>query len=234
MNKLIRFRAKPKMDNVMLLPKKEAEHDIKSGTFPVLSWSEEVAENSLNELHKYVASLCERSRQWYLVKKRIKKRFAYLLRLFAMILTAIAGIIPILAQPEGHGYFQWLPSYMASVVIAIAALLIAIDKFGDMSSGWVRYMLTAQKLSKIEQLFRFNWEKEKVAWKGNYPTPQQIKDSLDTLYTTVAEVERVVHEETRVWAADFFHSLHEIEKAANLVDKQEQVSEPKSKKNTGG
>lgn len=89
-----------------LFANKDVGTDIESSTFPVLSWGEGEAGISLNELYKYVANLCEQSRQWYLVKKRRKKRFAYLLRLLAMTLIAIAGIIPILAQKDGHNYFQ--------------------------------------------------------------------------------------------------------------------------------
>jgi len=197
-----------------------AQWDVKPAEFPILSWKKGEGVNSLAKLYGYVLVQCAANRDWYLKKKKWKKWSGFLLRLNAMIFGTLGGVIPVISPIMKDDYQIIISPGWSSVSIALTALLIGIDKFGDMSSGWVRYMLTAQKLNLIEESFKLDWEEQKRQWDDDGPTPEQIEAGLNKLKNTIMEINEVVQEETIAWAAEFLNSLREMEKAAKITAQQ--------------
>lgn len=197
--------------------KPRASDDFKPGTFPELSWEADKAGPSLQALYEYVTAQAAASRDWYLKKRTKKRRAGYALRLGAMLAAALAGIIPILAEIfEENGVPQVNPVW-SSVVIALAALLVAIDRLGDMTSGWVRYMLTSQEIAQLEEAFRFDWETARMSWAAPQPSPDETRAALARCGAFLQSVNQAVRDETRIWADEFLTTLREIEKAAKFA-----------------
>jgi hypothetical protein len=81
-----------------------------------------------------------------------------LLRLGAILAVAVAGLIPLIGELLKRNDKLWLSPAWATVALALAGLLIAIDRFGGYTSGWIRYVRTAQKLTSLQGEFRLDWE----------------------------------------------------------------------------
>lgn len=190
--------------------------DIEQSTFPQLNWTKEEAFKSAGKIHAYVTDHAKQSQKWYLKKKNNKKIFGFYLRIVAMICTAIAGIIPMLANVFVTDKMPVINPALSGVAIAVAALLIAFDKFGDLTKGWVRYMLTAQEIGNRIDTFQFQWEKKKLQWNGAALEQEQIDDLITTCSEFVNSINLIVLEESKAWATEFLSNMKEIEKAAKL------------------
>ena len=199
------------------MSRKTAIKDIKPAEFPVLSWEEDKIADSLNKLYNYVIGQASQASDWY-GQRRVNKKFGGLyLRAGAILATAVAGIIPILGEIfEENGIPAIQPAW-ATVAIAVAALLIAIDNLGGFTSGWVRYMLTAQKIDQLKESFRFEWEKNKLEKMGVEPQPEQVKQAIDKCQMFLFEVYGEVREETELWAAEFQSAIKEIERISKVA-----------------
>jgi hypothetical protein len=177
-----------------------------------LAWGKEDTMKSLQTMHHYVVKEMEDAIKWYFVKKNKKRVSGYLLRLGAIIFTALGGIIPILCEliNKNPGETVLKPIWSA-VAFAIAGLLLLLDRFGGHSSSWIRFVLTANKLKIILEEFRFNWE----IWKSsNIEKPLSSKDISEALVKLkkplIATLE-VIDQETRQWAIEFRGILKEID-----------------------
>jgi hypothetical protein len=127
--------------------------------FPkTLDWSPDKQQESLDQLYLFVVNECLASINWYYHKKRSKSLLGFLLRLGAILAVAVAGLIPLIGELLKRNDKLWLSPAWATVALALAGLLIAIDRFGGYTSGWIRYVRTAQKLTSLQGEFRLDWE----------------------------------------------------------------------------
>src|SRR5215217_4835470 len=127
--------------------------DIQPARMPGLSWEPPQAAESLQQVVAQVIANADAAADWYLKARRSKRRWARLLRLGAILLTATAGILPMLLQiwtrPDGIPPFA--PAW-SSVVLALALLLVALDRFFGFSSGWMRYISAEMQLNQARQV----------------------------------------------------------------------------------
>ena len=98
---------------------------------------------------------------------------------------------------------------VASILLAFAALLVAIDRFADLSSGWMRYVTTAQKVDQKLTGFRLAWEASEMEWQGGAPSAEQLKKQIEMATAFQGSVHQLVEEETREWVASFSAVLKE-------------------------
>ena len=61
----------------------------------------------------------------------------------------------------------------SAIAIAIAGTLILIDRFYGFTTGWIRYLLTAQRLTQILEAFRLDVQRQKINWGNPEPSAQQ-------------------------------------------------------------
>jgi hypothetical protein len=196
------------------VPKTE---DLRPSEFPELSWTSDDVGTSLGRLYDYVTDQAERARTWYFGKRQWKKIGGYGFRAGAIVSIAAAGLIPILGEIFETGGVPYINPGWATVAVAIGALFVAIDKFAGFTSGWVRYILAGQQLARMEESFRFDWESSKLAWAGAKPSVEQAVAALAQCKGFLEDVNRVVEEETKLWATEFQSALKEIEKAAEAT-----------------
>ncbi len=198
--------------------------DLSPKDFPTeLSWDyEEESKKSLDKLYDYAVGEVERYIQWYYEKRKVKRRLGLWLRVFAIVITAIAGVIPIVNGIAENPLF--IPPALATLALAIAALLVLIDKFGGGTSGWVRYITTAQELSQLLEDFRFEWENIKITMIDKAsPTIEQVTAAISQCKAFMIKSHEVIRQETRLWVTEFQNVLKDLEKTAKAVAKLEEA-----------
>lgn len=183
--------------------------------FPVLSWNSNDFDVSLKKLYEYVIQETRKAIAWYDDKRRGKRVWGYTLRLSAIIVTGASGIIPVLTQILNTGKLNPL---WATIAIAVTAILIALDRFAGLTSGWVRYMITQMELGRALETFCFDWEKKMLGYSGTVSTPEQATEALELCKDFILKTRDMVKNETQLWSSEFQSTLKEIEKAAGATN----------------
>src|SRR5262245_54961061 len=122
-------------------PAKIRDIELKAGE--TLEWSPEQREVSISKMAVQAVTKAKEISTWYLTKKAKKQKWAVRYRGGAIVCTAVAAVLPILAEMDikivffGIGPVVVRPA-LASVVLALAGTLIALDQFGGFSSAWMR------------------------------------------------------------------------------------------------
>lgn len=188
-------------------------NDLKPSTIDFKSENiSEITIQSLDPLYKYVVTTTDKTIDWYYKKKKSKRFFGLWLRLVAIVLIALAGILPILILINECGNAAW-----SSIIVALAALMIVIDKFVGFTSGWIRYVLAAQKLNQVLEEFRFGWESQKLRLKDKVLSTDELQSLIKTCQETLQKVQTIVSDETLKWVAEFQSALNELEAAAKVA-----------------
>lgn len=195
----------------------------------VLSWKGAPDSAWIGEVFAEVDKICTEGIEWYLAKKNKKRRGGQWLRLLAIGLGTIAGIVPALASSLEATTGQTIPAGLATVAAALAAMLIAFDRFGDLTGGWVRYVRAAQALDSLQTSKRHAWlrlqyrlqhaaaEKEREAARtqvGDGAPPSAPVDiaseALECCRTYAERTKQLVRDETDKWASAFGQALDEV------------------------
>jgi SMODS and SLOG-associating 2TM effector domain 2 len=215
--------------------RRQAPKDIAAISFEALKWdTPQDRQVSIQNLYRYAEQHAQQSIDWYLGSKSSKSRWSRWLRLSAIALTTLGGLAPVILS------FGWLDrdlgagqgwSGSATAIIgqlgylwlALAAACVATDRFFGFSSGWMRYIKTAQVLMKGLAEFRLDWAMLVAKQGGASPTDEQLQLMIQRIKEFVITVHGQVEQETLTWIAEFQTSLAEIEKT---VRTQEEVSRP--------
>jgi SMODS and SLOG-associating 2TM effector domain 2 len=190
---------------------KKKTQDLMPKDFPVgLIWDPGQALVSVEKIYHFVNTQCENSIQWYYDKKKRKKLWGIALRASAIVLVAIAGLIPVLTEMFKYYSFNISPAW-ATIALAFAALCIALDRFGGCTRGWIRYVQTAQVLIKLKNSFQVEWEKERIQLQASTADKDLMEKAINKCHDFIAEVDNVVSAETDLWAEEFNQVLIELE-----------------------
>lgn len=188
--------------------------DLESGDLKKMSWEPDKSLVSLNDVFKDAQNYVKSAINWYLQSKRRKKKGAVFLRVGAILTVSVAGILPMLSQiflDDGKSVIS--PAW-ASVFLAAAAALVAMDRFFGFSSGWMRYIATELRLRKILQEYQMDWETEKSTWKGSHPDREQVQRMLVRTKAFRNRINTIIQEETNTWIAEFQSTLKQLDEAA--------------------
>jgi SMODS and SLOG-associating 2TM effector domain 2 len=186
--------------------------------FPKLDWSPAATPASLELLYEYTKANGERASNWYFDRVKWRKYGARILRGMSIIFPGIAAIVPIgLAVfgtlTPGEVPKHWYTSPMlSSFAIAIAALLIMIDRFWGFSSSWTRFILAGTEIKHALEKFQYQWNEQQLAWETTPPSNQQASEMVILARTFLTGIQEIVGKETREWADEFKQVLSQIEK----------------------
>ncbi len=185
--------------------------DLISHGFPRnLDWHTDQRWESLTLLYDFVAQECGNAIQWYYASKRIKSRIGYFLRAGSILAIAIAGVIPIIGEiyewPDGSPLLS--PAW-ATVALAIAALCVALDRFGGYTSGWVRYVRTAQRLTVLQADFRLSWEEYRL--RCPHLSAEETSEGILLCLHFLRNINLEIQNETNAWAQEFQQALLEVD-----------------------
>jgi low affinity Fe/Cu permease len=198
---------------------RRVSQDIRPAELDSLDWRPEQARQSLDAIYQYVVGVASQAIDWYLTARRQKKRWAQRLRVGAIIMVAVAGVLPILSQIFGAGSSVKIQPAWAAVALAIAVALVALDRFFGFSSAWARYMATGQAISAALNQFRLDWQQTTCPPAMDQPTQESIDHLLGLAKKLVAKTDDLVRAETLQWVKEFRATLTEIEQSAQAHGK---------------
>jgi hypothetical protein len=183
-----------------------------------IDWTPSGAHDSAKRVYAYAQGIARQAATYYQKAKRPKKRWATLLRMSALVLATLAGVIPILSGATVFGrYLDMAPSW-ASILIALAAGCVAIDRFFGFSNAWIRFTSAETKIRRLAEQFELEWQAEMVGWRGPTElTDDQIRHCISLCQAFVGQVADVVGEETNAWIAEFTSALKQIEDATKVA-----------------
>lgn len=190
--------------------RKSKRRDIAARGLPDnLPWNTESERTaSIHEIFRFVTEFSTNSIQWYCQRRQNKKQIGSMLRIAAMCLTTVAGLIPVLMDLMPNAWYLAKPEF-STVFLALAALLLSLDHFGGFTSGWVRYMLAQQEIERLQHQFEMNWQ----SWKAKCESggAGEICSGLEKAREFLNQVDKVIEEETQQWAKEFRSALQKIE-----------------------
>lgn len=184
-----------------------------------LSWNPSDVPGSLEGLYEFMKAKAEAAIQWYLHAKRLKKILAIVLRVMSIALGSVAAIIPILSQmiTRQNGEQIIAPAW-ASVALVLAGVLIALDRFLGCSSSWMRFISTELRLHKRLDEFQLDWQGERSKWKDTSADDKQVETMFEIAKAFIADVDKLLIDETNAWIAEFQSSLKQIDEFAKMKE----------------
>jgi hypothetical protein len=204
------------------MSKKSFLHPIPLSDLP---WDSENAEASLQTVRSHVVADAESALGWYEAARQPKKRFGLLIRGSGVVLLAIAGLLPLIAQlvdarwpgtKEAATPYHINPLF-ASFAIGLAAALVGFDRWFGLSSGWMRYITTSLSIRSALQAFEMDWTCARAALRGVPPTPEQVDGMLTRCKEFAAKLNSLVTDETNTWVQEFQASLKQVDEALKVA-----------------
>jgi hypothetical protein len=187
--------------------------NLDAGAPGYMKWGPGDSIESAKELLTYVEAEADKAIAWYWRNKRWKARCSRLIQFSAIVLTALAGIFPIVAYLAKDMKWPALAEsgLWPSLFVGSAAALIGIDRAFGLSSGWTRYVLTATSIRKLLEEFRLDCALLLLCKSG-----QNAPDQVSTIIRRAKEfrlaVEEAVFQETKEWATEFQNNVAQLEK----------------------
>jgi hypothetical protein len=140
------------------------------------------------------------------------KILGYIFRVGSILALAIAGVIPILGEIYEKGDVPGLSPAWSTFALAIAGVFLSLDRFGGYTTGWIRYIRTAQALSRLQSNFRIEWESQRLILQSGQTDSATVDQAIQKCRDFLAQVNLIVGAETDEWAKDFQKVLAELEK----------------------
>jgi hypothetical protein len=185
--------------------------DIGLITFTSVDWSNRHV--ALEQLYQLILQNGRESIDWYLAHKSAKRLGAMVLRLGAIGLATLAAITPVLVAllPAAWGLRELGP--LASIMVALSAGCLALDKFFGFSSGWMRYITTELELRARLNGFQLTWMQERLKLSEQALTFERTLELLQFMKAFVSDFDQVVNAETKLWVEEFRGNLSDMERA---------------------
>lgn len=172
----------------------------------VLDWSPEHRCGSIHTVYQRAEKHALDAIEWYLLSKRQKKFWAQGLRLGTIILTALAGLLPIISE-----IYQFSSPAWASVALGLAGVILVIDKFCGYSSAWMRFIAAEHQIRQSLHEFQMDYELEQAGWDNAQPSVEQTQKILNRCKAFLYQVDAIIRQETDQWLAEFQDALKQID-----------------------
>ena len=171
--------------------------DVRPEASPMLDWSPEQRRSSMHAVYLRAEDHALKAINWYLCSKVDKKKWAQQLRFSVIVLTAIAGLWPIVSE------MTKIPAIYASIALGLAGTLLAVDKFFGFSSAWMRYIAAEHQIRQCLHEFQVDYEMELAGWDHTQqPSVEQIQSALNRCKAFLFQVDGIIRQETDKWLAE--------------------------------
>jgi hypothetical protein len=180
-----------------------------------LRWSTpEEMQSSIRALYQYTEAHASDSIGWYARNKRQKAFMSRSLRFWAIILTTLGGLAPLIEALGWKLTGRNTVGQFGYLFLGLAAACIGLDRFFGFSSGWMRYIATMMSLERALSEFRLDWAMMVAKFGDKEPTPDQVQLMIQRLKDFLVSVDAQIADETQAWVSEFRTNLAEIEKSA--------------------
>jgi len=179
-----------------------------------IAWDNADPAKSLQDIRNVVELEGQKAIDWYWKAKRWKRIPSQWIQFWALLLTAAAGLVPIVVQlvkNAGVVSAGFDSGPLASLFVGIAAALLGLDKAFGYSSGWTRYVLTASSMTRLLHEFRMDWVALSAA-AAVPPAAEQQAVMIQRAKEFVATIQGMVAQETKDWATEFQSNMARMEK----------------------
>jgi hypothetical protein len=186
---------------------------VADGTRPDLAeldWSPEAAPRSLSAVRDHARGLAIEAEAWYSGRRGRKRWWGRALRVGAIVLGSVAAVLPVLSEIYTTDGKPAIAPGWATVFLAAAAALVALDRYFGFSSGWMRFMAAELRLTRLRHEFEYGWQAERAA-SGERPSAEHVAALLARAQAFVLAVDDVVQDETSGWISEFRTSLESAE-----------------------
>ncbi|MGA3073514.1 MAG: SLATT domain-containing protein [Bryobacteraceae bacterium] len=177
-------------------------------------WDDADPAKSLQKIRNAVEVEGQKAIDWYWKAKRWKRIPSQSIQFCALLLTAAAGLVPIILQVVKNARAVTTVTDsgpLASLFVGIAAALLGLDKAFGYSSGWTRYVLTATSMTKLLHEFRMDWIALRAAAVVP-PTAEQRAAMIQRAKEFVSTIQGMTGQETKDWATEFQSNMAQMEK----------------------
>ena len=193
----------------------DVKKDIQTAGPECFDWNSADPAKSLQDLRTYVEGEAQKAINWYWREKNGKKTPSQVIQFMALVLTAGAGLVPIVLQALKNAGVKRLEGFdsgpIASLLVGLAAALLGLDKAFGYSSGWTRYILTATSMTKQLHEFRMEWVALSAA-SAAPPNAEQVASLIQKARDFVSGVQAALLQETKDWATEFQSNAAQMEK----------------------
>lgn len=183
-----------------------------------LVWTPDKRAESLAVVFTHAVGLAHGAEDWYAGRRRGKRIGGRSLRVGAIVLGAVAAVLPVVAQIGGG---NGIPPGWATIALAAAAMLVALDRFLGFTSGWMRYMATELAITRLRHDFEYEWQ-ERLVTLPSEPSHEDSVALIELARTLVLAVDDAISAETGTWAVDFRSQLDATE--ADLARAREKAA----------
>ncbi len=190
---------------------KTFKKDLQSVQLGNLDWTPEKRMESLKSVYQYVSDHAVSAMHWYLTKKKNKRFWARFLRVWAIILTALAGLLPVLSQLYTKGGKAIIHPAWATVLLIIAATFIALDRFFGFTNSWIRFISAEIKIKTRHEYFQLSWQIKLDSLEGKIPSVEQTNELLKFCIDFLYEVNEIIIEEMEEWKQNFETAIKKID-----------------------
>ncbi|MXV16023.1 SLATT domain-containing protein [Hufsiella ginkgonis] len=154
--------------------------------------------------------------EWYQSRKQNKSRWSQTIRFASIVLIGLGGIFPLI----GTINFRSGPVVVTNwgyIAIAIAGVLIFLDKFFGFSSTWIRYINAEMEIRKLLKEFTSKWQIEmaRIELCNVELTYEKTVELLVSLRDFRSVIDELVKQETLIWTSEFQSNIAELQKIAN-------------------
>lgn len=188
-------------------PVQRRKNDLKPRPFPLVPpdrWKH--PETVLADLYQDAQSRAIEAYEWYLADRISKKYASRILRGLAVLLAAAGGLVPLANVTAGQVVSGW-----GYILLAGAGVCFGFDRFLGLSSGWMRDIVTAQRIQRRLQSFEFDWTALDAAAALGEPRIMTPEPYLRLLRDFASDLSDIVIAETGDWVAEFQSGLQQLE-----------------------
>jgi hypothetical protein len=190
------------------------------------AWNEQDPMGSLAALYRATVQRGKEQINWYRKKVRPKRLGSQACRFAAILFFGLAALIPLIkaadiwhdqqdSQASAQRSIQF-PFELGYIAAALAAGLIAFDRYFGLSTGWIRYIQTQLALEGSLDELQYDWVAFQARIQGANPASEQVQAMIQRLRSFIVFSNGQTQQETQAWVMEFQSNLADLEKAAKV------------------
>lgn len=187
------------------------KRDLKPLTLLPLATADATARSSLERALEDVRAKALKASGWYWKGKTRKKYLAMGFRYPVLLLGALAAGWPLAREILAPDSTAWMYHPLwSTLMLILAGLLLAYDRFGDYTSGWVRYVRAGTRLNAMTEQFEIEMAAERIGL-GDPASPERAERWYAKCGEFIRAVNGVVENETEQWAVAFQEAIRQLD-----------------------
>lgn len=162
-----------------------------------------LAAEAVEFLRRQVERYAVEMRDWYLRDKAQRRQVSKGLRGVAIIFAGAGSVIPLWATGENSAYLR-----LGYVLLGLAGIALAFDRFFGVSAAWMRDVIAAQRIDALILSLHISCAELDMELEGS----AKASAMLHAVSEFAGSVAECVDSETRAWRDDFASGQEDLRK----------------------